>query len=79
MLPWDFEVWRAMSVPPGVLIPENTIIVSAEGRGVSDMAGGDYDGDIDKDGFATGHGIAKREFIKYTGTFLRDKFEGVGK
>ena len=46
MLPWDFEVWRAMSVPPGVLIPENTIIVSAEGRGVSDMAGGDYDGDI---------------------------------
>ena len=47
MLPCDFEVWRAVRPPDlGAPIPDNCIIVSAEGRGVQDMASGDYDGDL---------------------------------
>jgi hypothetical protein len=45
-LPTDMEVWFAIPVPEGLVAEDNCVIVSAEGHGVSRMAGGDYDGDL---------------------------------
>jgi hypothetical protein len=45
-LPTDMEEWLAIPVPTGLVVEDNCVVVSAEGHGVSRMAGGDYDGDL---------------------------------
>ena len=46
----DFELWNAVPIPDEILknhaIPNNCIIFSCKGYGVSRMAGGDSDGDL---------------------------------
>ena len=38
--PWDICVWKAIAPPPGYPIPDNCLVVSAEGLANSRMAGG---------------------------------------
>ena len=42
-----------------------------------------YDGEVDNQGFACGHGVASDPFVygnyTYTGGFLNDQFEGFGR
>ena len=38
--PWDMCVWKAIAPPPGYPIPDNCLVVSAEGLANSRMAGG---------------------------------------
>ena len=45
-LPSDMEEWEAVEPPDWLKLEDNCVIVSAEGHGVSKMAGGDYDGDL---------------------------------
>ena len=49
MLPQDIEVWKAVDLPaPEQMryIPDNCVICSCEGLGITALAGGDYDGDV---------------------------------
>ena len=38
--PWEMCVWKAIAPPPGYPIPDNCLVVSAEGLANSRMAGG---------------------------------------
>ena len=43
----DVELWEAMPPPESMTcLPNNTVVCSALGHGISQMAGGDYDGDL---------------------------------
>ena len=43
----DIELWEAVAAPETMTcLPNNSVICSALGTGVSKMAGGDYDGDL---------------------------------
>ena len=44
--PWDIEVMDAIPWPPGYPIPRNTAFISREGKCISRLSGGDFDGDI---------------------------------
>ena len=35
-----------LTVPPGVSVPDNCLAANPKGAGISEMASGDYDGDI---------------------------------
>ena len=39
----------------------------------------DYYGEVDKEGFACGNGVATRGKATYVGTWVKDKLEGISK
>lgn len=43
--PTDIEVWEARVPPAFSLIPNNSVVCSINGAGVTSLSGGDYDGD----------------------------------
>ena len=46
VLPSDTEVMTCVAPPEGMMLEDNCLIFSAKGYGNSNMAGGDYDGDL---------------------------------
>ena len=44
--PSDFEIWEAVPVPPHQLTSDFNVTVSAAGKAITELGGGDFDGDI---------------------------------
>jgi len=45
-LPTDFDIWEAVPLPDGMNLHRNSFFVSSDGWCITQLAGGDFDGDL---------------------------------